>query len=330
MVTAMGSSLFIAYYPEQQTERLPGDGHVLAVLRFSQMANTVEASAGELGLSLEEMGGNHSIEVWHSTTPVTAFHKHGFSCRSNGEFLFAAMTLEEQRDMSIEWVSRRAYAQIFTLLDQLGGYHLLRVWNYFPRINQRTQALDRYQSFCIGRHQAFKSRGVTPESTPAATAIGTKGEGLIVYFLASRQVGMPIENPRQVSAYRYPGIYSPKPPMFSRAVQYGDDREGHLFVSGTASVIGHESHYMGDVQGQLGEALNNLEAILDNARHEQVRSLRDLSQLKVYLRHAADFPLIRGHLTNRVGEVPCMFLLGDICRSELLVEIDALYCSTPS
>src|SRR3546814_12443298 len=77
---------------------------------------------------------------------------------------------------------------------------------------------ERYREFCVGR-----ARGLGDFDThalPAATAIGRCDDARVVqvYWLAARTPGMPVENPRQVSAYRYPRQYGPQQPSFARAM----------------------------------------------------------------------------------------------------------------
>jgi chorismate lyase / 3-hydroxybenzoate synthase len=131
-----------------------------------------------------------------------------------------------------------------------------------------------------------------------------------------------VENPRQVSAYHYPQRYGPRAPTFSRAAlaEAGDGRLG-LFISGTASIVGHESVHPGDVRAQVRETLANLQAVLANASSKStVRwSLRDVQGV-VYVRHAHDYEAVVDALGRDAGEM--VFLHADICRRELDVEIE--------
>jgi hypothetical protein len=45
---------------------------------------------------------------------------------------------------------------------------------------------------------------------------------------------------------------------------------------------------------------------------------------KVYVRHAADLPVIQAELCSALGSsAPVIYLKADICRQDLLVEIEA-------
>jgi chorismate lyase/3-hydroxybenzoate synthase len=155
---------------------------------------------------------------------------------------------------------------------------------------------------------------------PAATAIGHHaGEHLLqVYLLAGLSPGRRVENPRQVSAWEYPRQYGRTPPTFSRATVLctGDA----LAISGTASVIGHATAHEGQVIAQLDETLRNLDALLASGGLPE--GFDHDSPLKVYVRHREHAPLIHQALAMRLPGVPLLLLHGDICRADLLLEID--------
>src|SRR4029077_5387998 len=135
------------------------------------------------------------------------------------------------------------------------GYgHLLRVWNYFPHINDDADGVERYVRFNAGRHDAFAAKGrATATDAPAACALGSRGTDLVIYFLAAKRAGQQIENPRQVSAFRYPPQYGPRSPPFAGAMLARPTGKPLLFVSGTASIVGHETLHHGDAAAQAAE-----------------------------------------------------------------------------
>lgn len=145
---------------------------------------------------------------------------------------------------------------------------------------------------------------------------------LVVYFLASRKAATAVENPRQISAYDYPPQYGPKP-AFSRASILGDI----LFISGTASIVGHETVHVGDVVAQTRETLTNIEALLSEANRVSGAnrfSTRSLAY-KVYVRNRADLSLIQSQLEPALDpKARVLYLHADICRQDLLVEIEAV------
>jgi len=176
----------------------------------------------------------------------------------------------------------------------------------------------------LGRARALEHDALA--QYPAATAIGRRDGSpvLQVYWLAAREAGLALENPRQVSAWRYPREYGPVAPGFSRAMLapgFG------LMISGTASVVGHASRHEGDADRQLDECLLNLERVLQRgAEAEPALDARfgPGSTLKLYVREPAEAARLGRSLAERLpAGTPLMVLAGDVCRSELLVEIEA-------
>jgi len=100
-----------------------------------------------------------------------------------------------------------------------------------------------------------------------------------------------------------------------------------LLASGTASIVGHVSQHAGDVVAQLHESLSNLKVLLCEA--ETCSGLRfALSKpeaLRVYLRDPADLATLRTVLAQRMPLDRVLFLHGDICRRELLVELEGVF-----
>jgi len=136
-----------------------------------------------------------------------------------------------------------------------------------------------------------------------------------------------IENPRQTSAYQYPQQYGPRSPTFSRASLVRLEQGEVLFVSGTASIVGHASLHPGDVVAQTRETMANIEAVLAEANRLARQTRFELADLyyKVYVRDPADLEQIRAELTRHVGDaLRAVYLQADVCRQDLLLEIEAI------
>lgn len=270
-----------------------------------------------------------SADVWLAGGPVTAGQTGSVRWRHDGSHLFGAVDLEEDGS-GLEALSRRAYADLFACLAETGFAHLHRLWNYLPRINEDGGGLERYRQFNAGRQQAFLDAGQAAfEGSPAACALGLHRGGLVLRFLAAKVAPQPIENPRQTPAWRYPADYGPRAPTFSRAAvvrQPGGAK--HLFVSGTASIVGHATVHEGDLLAQLDETLRNLDAVLAEANRLGGGGFALAeSDAVVYVRHPADASLLRDRLAAAMGAESCflrraVFLHADICRRDLLLEIE--------
>lgn len=272
-------------------------------------------------------------EVWLSGSVLAKGQSGDIRYRHDGGSLFGVIELAESEaapdsaSTPLQHTTERAYRQIFELLEALDYPFIFRLWNYMADINGHSHDLERYRQFNLGRQEAFiASRRDVVGNVPAACALGTAGGPLTIAFLAGRKSPLAIENPRQISAYDYPQNYGPRSPTFSRAslVQMGADQV--LLVSGTASIVGHCTMHPGDVLEQTRETLTNIEAVIQAANLQVNKPLFSLSNLlyRVYVRHTADCAAIKDVMLRRIGaSFNAVFLQADVCRQDLLIEIEA-------
>lgn len=280
-------------------------------------------------------GSNEAVvsETWRVGSMPTGGCSEGIAWRRAGDLLYGVLELDEAAFAGdatrppLQLASAEAYRRIFRLLDAQGVPYLWRVWTCLADINAETYGLERYRQFNIGRHDAFlDSRRSTTGDVPAASAIGLVGGPLSVAFFAGATPPLAVENPRQVRAYFYPADYGPRSPTFSRAVLASLPEQEVLFVSGTASIVGHCTVHLGDAAAQCREAIANIAAVVAEAGRVSGSAPFALGDLafRVYLRHAADFPVIRATLADLLGTVAdIVYVQADICRAELLLEIEA-------
>ncbi len=277
--------------------------------------------------------GGEICEVWRTHERVESGQFSRVHYRRGADVLFGCISLDETgfqngKLSGLHSATGHAYREIFASLDELAFPHLLRIWNYLPQINVDTHGTERYRQFNSARRNALiaSGRDVTG-NVPAACALGSvTGSPLVIYFLASRKAPAVIENPRQVSAYDYPPQYGPKP-AFSRASVLREGSADILFISGTASIVGHETVHAGDAAAQTHEILVNIEALLGEANKiARTRSFGlETLAYKVYVRNAHDLPLIQSQLHGALGPLArIVYLHADICRQDLLVEIEAI------
>ncbi len=277
------------------------------------------------------------VDAWAGATP-RAERRHGcIRYTTDGHWLHGVAEVDDQA-IGLHAAAERAYRDLFELLATGPCPHPLRLWNYMGRINDEALGTERYRQFNAGRQQAFVAAGRSAfEGAPAACALGLREGPLQVGVLAGRAAPLALENPRQISAYRYPAEYGAQPPSFSRAAlaAVGGARQV-LFISGTASIVGHMTVHVGDVRRQTEESLLNIATLRGVATEQSGKSFAaGALTYTLYLRHAADLAVVREVFEREVGAASAaareaIYLQADICRADLLVEIEAHGFTPPS
>jgi enamine deaminase RidA (YjgF/YER057c/UK114 family) len=227
----------------------------------------------------------------------------------------------------LEDAARCLYRDIFKATR---GWHLARIWNYVPAINEPgPDGLENYCVFCRGRSMAFEKLygDGFKARLPSASAVGTKSAALTVAFAACRVQPRHVENPLQIPAYDYPSEYGPRAPCFARATVVLEGDRANVFISGTAAIRGHSTVFPEDTRQQLDCTLENMREIsaacgLGTGLDQGGSSMR---HFKVYLRRAADQPLAAATLEERLLSKTdrVAYLRADLCRTSLQVEIEA-------
>lgn len=319
--------------PDSAHRRRSGVAATLGVVGFGQAPDPGDcAGAPAVHVPLDLLLPHAPVfDVCPAGAAVHIECSDGITTASDGRLLFGHVAVDEPAPGGLQAAARQAYAAIFALLGRHDCAFPLRFWNYVPHINRTLDGLERYRHFNVGRQEAFLAAGRAAfAGAPAACAIGTQHAPLRVVFLAARDAPLPIENPRQVSAYDYPAQYGPRSPTFSRA-SLALAGKPVLFISGTASIVGHRSLHAGDAAAQTRETFVNLAAVVDAANTKLPQPALALDRLAytVYVRRPADLAVVRAQFLLAVGAQSdaarrAVFLQGDICRGELLVEIEAL------
>jgi chorismate lyase/3-hydroxybenzoate synthase len=293
---------------------------LLAAIRFGHTAAASADGPLCIDVQLQQLTPAAYSECWYASGAVTRGQAGSIRYACDAEHLFAVSELDEGAVGGVAAAAERIYAGMRRFQHQSGFPHLLRIWNYLDAINSGDGDQERYRQFCVGR-----SRGLDDANTasyPAATAVGQQRANgrLQVYWLATRTAGTFIENPRQVSAYRYPRSHGPVSPSFARATLA---RDGALLISGTASIVGHVSQHAGDPLAQLDETLHNLAALGAPVNGGDSKAPpTENTLLKVYVRDAGNVEAIAQKVSAAFPRSPALFLAADICRRELLLEIE--------
>ena len=221
---------------------------------------------------------------------------------------------------------------------------MIRTWLYLGDIvgweedTQRYKELNRartdfYRDMQFGGNHAPVDLG--HRVYPASTGIGSEGNDVIMSCIAlateRNDVQLtPLENPLQTSAFDYGEAYSPKSPKFCRAMAIAVGDFATTFVSGTASITQSETQYVGDIEGQTWQTLDNIGALISefNLRRHGLpgfgATLDDLALVRVYVKRQEDYKIAKDVCECRLGELPIVYAVADVCRPELLVEIEGM------
>lgn len=221
---------------------------------------------------------------------------------------------------------------------------ILRTWLYLGDIVGPEGETQRYKELNRARSDFYRDLrfgnchvppGLNRPVFPASTGIGTGGRQVMMSSIAmatDRQdvLLVPLENPLQVSAFDYGQHYSPKSPKFARAMAVVAGRYATILVSGTASITASETQHMDDMEGQTWQTLDNIAALISEenlCRHGLPgfgATLDELALVRVYVKRQEDYAMAREVCNIRLGELPSIYAIADVCRSDLLVEIEGL------
>jgi chorismate lyase/3-hydroxybenzoate synthase len=318
-----------ASYEQGSADRWLHDGDVLAVFEFGR-SPLESIDPRHVPVALNQLDSPGRVEVWRSEGPIKSGSWDQLRFSQGEQLTMGHVVIDLRETGDMRQSSRLAYDVVQSYLQQSPHQWPLKIWNYIPGINQGSGDEELYRQFCLGRAEAILFDPGDRPPLPAATGIGTAADepALQVYFLAGALPGLDVENPRQVSAWRYPRQYGPRSPLFSRATVMRINGSSQFLISGTASILGHQTHHENQVANQLSESLRNVHRLLDEGR----RLIGDIHAeldgngiLKVYIRNPEDFELIRTTLEAEAPpEIPRIYLQGDICRENLLTEIDGI------
>jgi enamine deaminase RidA (YjgF/YER057c/UK114 family) len=214
--------------------------------------------------------------------------------------------------------------QAQTVFDQMeavlckGGMafsDVLRTWFYNDEI------LGWYREFNGVRTRFFQEKKVFEGLLPAST--GVAGRNLLGAALLSGLIAVKSED-ENVKAFEVPSpLQSPAPQYgssFSRAVELELPDLRRLFISGTASIdeLGR-SIFVGDPVAQVRQTMEVVQAIL----HSREMDWGDVTRALVYFKRASDAPWFeRYRQEHGVPSFPAIVVENDICREELLFEIE--------
>ncbi len=206
--------------------------------------------------------------------------------------------------------------------EGMGFTHVARTWIYLRRI------LDRYGVFNEVRTDFFSKTGLrdyqgTP-FFPASTGIQgcTGAEECLMDLLAVSEGGRPSERLAPIRATSRQNEANAYGSAFSRGATLELRDRTLVFVSGTASInASGTTIHLDDPEEQCIETLENVGALLA----DQGGSLADVVMATLFCKSPEVEPAYRRAKEKmNAPSFPTLTMLADVCRDDLLVEIEAL------
>ena len=292
--------------------------------------------------------GGFSIEIYTIDSAEIEIKEHNGIC-------YGVIESDKESLLFIEGIPssdfsesvRRQSDEVFGKLDELltmYGFEvddIVRQWNYIGNIVACRGGKQNYQEFNDAR-SAYYGKCDWSNGYPAATGIGGSFEGIVVggiAFKRAEQRGVfPIDNPLQVAAH----VYSKSvlidedanavksTPKFERAKLIESANGACCFVSGTAAIRGEESMDASSARLQTIKTIENIEYLV--SKENLVRfgckpyELKCV-QLQVFIKYREDYEAVREEVEKVYPHLTVVYSLADVCRSELLVEIEGILIS---
>ncbi len=222
--------------------------------------------------------------------------------------------------------------------------NIFRQWNYIEDITfveyEDRVSSQHYQVFNNVRSKYY-ARSDFRNGYPSATGIGTKAGGVIVSFYAANPNGYKIysiENPLQRAAFNYTDEvligdaeyqgFIKCTPKFARAKLMQNKVSFQVYISGTASIREEKTIGENDVVRQTQITIENISKLINSdtlsSINKDLNAEPKIDFIRVYIKRPEDFSAVKSTCETMLPGIPGIFVVSDICREKLLVEIEAL------
>lgn len=213
--------------------------------------------------------------------------------------------------------TREVFAQMEAALTSVGMtfQHVYRTWFYLENI------LAWYGEFNAERNAFFRERRLFDLLLPSSTGVGGKnfdGAAVVANLLAIQPRNQRVNLQTVASPLQGPApVYGSS---FSRAVELALPHQRRLYVSGTAS-IGPDGQtvHIGDLEQQVAYTMGVVAAILNSRQ----MGWEDVVRAIAYFKDAKSVSAFSQYChAQRLPELPCLVAENEICRDDLLFELE--------
>lgn len=261
------------------------------------------------------------------------------------KIVIAAGISESGNGKGIYEQSLEAFSGLQKVLEMEGmHFHdIVRQWNYIEQITKvelyNGSQSQHYQIFNDVRSR-FYNQADFANGYPAATGIGMDFGGIIIEAIAMQVKGtgqvLPLKNPVQTDAYSYTSEvlaenslmkdFCRTTPKFERAKILNFPGMRIVFISGTAAITGQVSRNDHTVEEQTEMTISNIRNLIseENLRKHGLTETTTaiVKNLRVYVKNQNDIPAVKEVCDYHFPQIPSIYIVADICRPELLVEIE--------
>lgn len=215
------------------------------------------------------------------------------------------------------------------LLEQEGATYqnVVRTWIYIDDILKWYDEFNAVRNACYSNFKLLDEKDLKKIDNmylPASTGIAGKNPSNIpsvMNVFAIHQSSNSIVKVRSIYGIRQrsPFLYGS---AFSRAVVVETPKNKLIFISGTASIDEQgKSIFINDPESQIRYSFDVVSKLIEN----EGATLKDICESTVFLKNKSDYSTFQ-KVINELGipNIPSVSMVADICREELLFEIDGL------
>ncbi len=265
--------------------------------------------------------------------------------KEQGGLRYAVFEWENTKTLIIEGVransSSLSYAeQGDEIFEKIGAvlssesmhiHEIVRQWNYIGNITQVKNGIQNYQAFNDARARFYEKADWKNFGYPAATGIGTNVSGIGVSLIAISGIrSIHVDNPLQIAAHSYSQSLlvggDKRTPKFERARIIKNNVGSNCFISGTAAIRGEESMNVLNAGLQTRQTIENINYLISSENLKQYGlnngTRLEMTVLRVYIKKMEYLDNVKSEIEKVWTGLPVIYLQADICREELLVEIE--------
>lgn len=297
-----------------------GDGHRRHPISY--LEGTPVKGDGLSGVAVYMLSAPSARYFSHQGTPTAA--EYTVDANRRVYFSSGAADVLEKKTLSLREQFTKGASRWEKIMGQAGipCNHLVRTWFYLSHIDRD------YPSFNALRRELFDRVRVdyTPSANelPASTCIGAKSpfaDCELEFLCCDKQSAQlsRIYNPDQNEA---DGAHYQYHPTFSRALLVGTKHFRELQISGTASIGPQgDSMHCENPREQIRRTLCGVGNLLRNAGMDY----GDIVTATCFFKRAEDARLFSALVREmNIAPFPHVPVVGDVCRKELLFELDGI------